>query len=311
MSAFKLLSVTFLIAVVSNYSAPISAQDFIEPETCELSIASDSAIDWRGLYGRGYEVFEPSEDFEVIMVEVRHIGPPCEFFITATDLGGSVRPSLNGSGGQLAYDLRRQPSGPSIFSPDFIGDQFSRLAGRFGPGPNSTTVELYLTIPSGQAIGGGAYNGQPILRLFRDDPTGPDLMDEVVVDVTVPVPSVLSVEIAEAAPGLRSMDVDLGNLGRDVNKTVVFEVRSNAAITASVSSQNNGMLAHFAGGPSIPYTLSLGDNQMNLQNSAQTIRLRDTGSLLQPVTLDITVNGNPGAAAGQYNDSLMITFIAD
>ncbi len=311
MSPFNPITKYFLFASVAIYAAPASAQDFIEPETCDLSITADSAIDWRGLYGRGYEVFEPSEDFEVIMIEIRHIGPACEFFITAADLGGSVRPSLNGSGGQLAYDLRRQPSGPSILSPDFMGDQISRLSGRFGAGPGTTVVELYLTIPPGQTIQGGLYNGQPVLRVFRDDPTGPDLLDEVVVDVTVPVPSVLSVDIADAAPGLRSMDVDLGNLGRDVNKTVIFDVRSNAAITASVSSQNNGTLAHFAGGPGIPYTLSLGNNEMNLQNSAQILRLRDTGSLYQPLALDISVNGNPNAAAGQYSDSLTITFVVD
>lgn len=287
------------------------AQDFVEPEDCDLEITADSAIDWRGLYGRGYEVFEPAEYFEVVMVEIRHVGPPCEFFLTAATINDPIRPSLDGPGGRLAYDLRREPSGPSIFSDDFLGDQFSRISGQFGAGVQSQAAILYLAIPPGQAVGGGAYSGQPILRVFRNDMNGPDLLDEVSINVFVPVPSVLSVELAEAGPGARTMDIDLGNLGRSVDRTVFFEVRSNAQIKASVSSLNKGVLAHFAGAPGIPYRLFLGNREIELENPAASVEINDTLTLYQPVPLKIQVDGNANAAAGAYSDTVTVTFAVD
>lgn len=300
-----------VLAFATTFATGVSAQDFIEPQACELEITADSAIDWRGLYGRGYEVFEPGEYSEVVMVEIRHMGPPCEFFLTAASIGGGTRPALMGPSDMLYYDLRREPSGPSIFSPDFLGDQFSRISGQFGAGFQSQSALLYLTIPAGQAVRGGAYAGQPILRVFRDDMDGPDLLDEVTVDVSVPVPAVLSVELADAGPGVRAMDIDLGDLGKSVERTVFFEVRSNAQIVASVSSQNRGTLAHFAGAPGIPYRLMLADKEVDLDNPATTVSLNNTQALYQPVPLNIQIDGNENAAAGSYSDSVTVTFMVD
>lgn len=287
------------------------AQDFVEPEVCDLEITADSAIDWRGLYGRGYEVFEPAEYFEVILVEIRHVGPPCQFFLTAASIDDSFTPSLAGPSGRLVYDLRSEPSGPSIFSPDFLGDQFSRLSGQFAAGVQSQSAILYLAIPPGQAVSGGQYSGQPILRVFRNDMDGPDLLDEVTVDVIVPVPPVLSVELAEAGPGVRTMDIDLGNLGGSVDRTVFFEVRSNAPIKAGVSSQNKGKLAHFAGAPGIPYRLLLGDREIDLENPTGSVELSDTRTRYEFVPLNIQVDGNANAAAGVYSDTVTVTFVVD
>lgn len=311
MRAHTPLFVAPVLAIAAALPSASAAQDFVEPEVCDLELTADSAIDWRGLYGRGYEVFEPAEYFEVVMVEIRHVGPPCEFFLTAASIGDSFSPSLAGPGGRLAYDIRREPSGPSVFSPDFLGDQFSRISGQFGAGVQSQSAILYLAIPPGQAVSGGAYSGQPILRLFRSDNDGPDLLDEVTVDVFVPVPPVLSVELAEAGPGVRTMDIDLGNLGQTVDRTVFFEVRSNAPITASVSSENAGMLAHFAGAPGIPYRLLLGDKEVNLDNPAASVKLNDTQTLYQPIPLNIQVDGNANAAAGAYSDTITVTFVVD
>lgn len=311
MRALTPLFVASGLALAASLPTASLAQDFVEPEVCDLEITADSAIDWRGLYGRGYEVFEPSEYFEVVMVEIRHVGPPCEFFLTAASFGDSFQPSLAGPGNRLIYDLRREPSGPSIFSPDFLGDQFSRVSGQFGAGVQSQSAILYLTIPPGQAVSGGAYSGQPILRVFRNDADGPDLLDEVTVDVFVPVPPVLSVELADAGPGARTMDIDLGNLGRPIDRTVFFEVRSNAPITANVSSQNKGVLAHFAGAPGIPYRLLLGDREVSLENASASVELNDTRTLYQPVPLKIQVEGNANAAAGTYSDTVTVTFVVD
>jgi hypothetical protein len=160
-------------------------------------------------------------------------------------------------------------------------------------------------------VSGGAYSGQPILRAFRNDSDGPDLLDEVTLDVFVPVPPVLSVELADAGPGVRSMDIDLGNLGQSVDRTLFFEVRSNAPITASVSSQNKGLLAHFAGAPGIPYRMLLGDREIKLDDPTASVSLNDTRTLYKPVPLNIQIDGNANAAAGTYSDIVTVTFVVD
>lgn len=301
----------FIPAAFAMTAVSGQAQDFIETEACELEMNVETVVDWRGLYGRGYEVFDPTDNVEVIMLEIRHVGPPCEFFLTASSSPNQLQPSLIGPSDELAFDLRRDPSGPSIISPDFFGDQFSRLEGQFGSGLLTMSVPLYLAIPPLQAVGGGSYSGQPILRLFRDNPGAPDLMDEIPIDVLVPVPAVLSVELQDASPGVRSLEIDLGSLSQSIERTTVFDIRSNASVYASIASQNRGLLAHFAGAPGIPYRLFFGDGEVNLDAPSAVLTLPNTRTLTTPVPLYIRVNGNAYAAAGQYSDTLTVTFVVE
>jgi len=46
-------------------------------EPCALELSVDNSVDWRGLYGRGYEVFEDGESFETVTISVRHRGAAC------------------------------------------------------------------------------------------------------------------------------------------------------------------------------------------------------------------------------------------
>ena len=293
------------------FAQPPVAQDIMDLEACRLSVSVDNAVDWRGLYGRGYEVFEPAENFEVVAVQVRHEGPACRFFLSAAPLGEAGSPALQGSGESLLYDLRRMPDGPSILSPDYLGSEFSRIVGQFGEGVTSQVYQIYLAIPSSQLVGGGTYTGQAIVRVFRDDPDGPSLADEAGIAVSVPVASVLNVEPSDAAPGLRTMDIDLGTLSLPVERSLGFEIRSNAPVRAQVASQNRGMLAHFAGAPGIPYRVTIGGALVDLAIPRAEVTITQLKTLERSLPMVITVDGAENAAAGQYSDTMTITFIAD
>lgn len=290
---------------------PAAPQDFVELEVCRLSVSVDNAVDWRGLYGRGYEVFEPAENFEVVAVQVRHEGPPCRYFLTATPLGEGGSPALQGPGESLLYDLRRLPDGPSILSPDYLGSEFSRIVGQFGAGVQSQVHQIYLAIPASQLVGGGMYGGFAAIRAFRDDPDGPSLADEAGIAISAPVPSVLNVEPADAAPGVRMMNIDLGPLSRPVSQSLGFDIRSNAPVRAHIASQNRGVLAHFAGAPGIPYRVSIGGTAIDLSLASATVNITHSKTLQNLLPMIIIVDGVENAAAGQYSDTMTITFIAD
>ncbi|WP_374408442.1 hypothetical protein [Pelagerythrobacter sp.] len=311
MMAFKSFARTGSLIASIAVAQPALAQELVDLEVCRLSVSADNAIDWRGLYGRGYEVFEPAENYEVVAVQVRHEGPACNFFLSAAPLGGSGSPALEGPQEQLLYDLRRMPDGPSILSPDYFGSEFSRIDGQFGPGAQSQTYQLYLAVPSSQLVGGGTYTGQAVLRVFRDDSDGPALADEAGVAISVPVESVLNVELADAAPGVRTMDVDLGSLSRSMERSVLFEIRSNASVRARIASQNRGTLTHFAGAPGIPYRMMVGEVPVDLSSSNAEIDVTPAKTQQSALPMTIAVDGAEIAAAGQYSDLVTITFIAD
>ena len=69
---FACLTGAFLLL----HSTPSLAQDEVtlSEEPCTLKLTVDNSVDWRGLYGRGYEVFEDGESFETVTISVRHQG---------------------------------------------------------------------------------------------------------------------------------------------------------------------------------------------------------------------------------------------
>ncbi len=310
MMSSRLLAV-LAAATLPGAALPATAQDLMTPEPCRLEMRVENSIDWRGLYGRGYEVFDDEESFEVTTVTIRHEGAACDYFLTGTSQEAAGMPQLRGPYGALAFDVLRQPNGPSVISQDFSGTQLSRLQGRFGDGISAQQITLYVAIPPGQFVGGGAYSGQALLRLFRSDLGAPELEDQAAIDVVASVPSTMKVESAEAGPGNRALDVDLGNLEPGVQRALDFAVRSNAPVEVSVDSANRGILAHTAGARGIPYRLTVAGQAVDLTAPVERSPATQATRSPQSIPFQITVDPQPGAAAGSYSDTLTITFVVD
>ena len=279
---------------------------------CELELTGDTSIEWRGLYGRGYEVTGQQQDFETLGITVRHQGAACEYFIIATPNSGGADNVLLGAGDQLYWDLLSQTSGPSIVTRDFFGSADTRLRGAFGPGVGGQSIMLFFTIPPSQFVRGGYYDGQLLLRLFRDDGGSPELVSELPVALIAPVASILQVRSAEFGPGVRETTIDLGDLTVPSTQSLNFEVISNATVGVTFVSRNNGFLAHEFSAPGVPYDLRLNGTQLSLDGSAQQRLDLATPGARSVAEVEIAVRPVPdGLAAGRYADSLTITFVAD
>lgn len=297
-------------AAASLQAAPALAEALPSDSECRLEMEVDSAVTWHGPFGRGYEVFDAEESIEVAAVSVRHEGAPCRYFLTAAPSEGDEN-VLHGPAGALRFDILQQPSGPSLLSPDYAGSQFSRLPGQFGAGLGAQEVMLYVMIPPGQFVAGGTYSGQSILRLFRDDPAGPELADQAPVGVVAPVAAILEVDSPDAGAGSRAVNLDLGDLTVGIDRTLDFVVRSNAPVAARFDSANGGMLAHHAGAPGIAYRLSVGSAAVDLKNTLATYPLGTPGAGDLPVPVRITIPAQANAAAGDYHDTLTVVFTVD
>ena len=280
-------------------------------EECQLDLQIDNNVDWRGPYGRGYDVFDIEQSFEIVTLSIRHQGRACDYFLTGIDEDGGGKQTLRGPNGQLTYDVLLQPSGPSALSPDYLGDQLSRVRGRFPSGAGIQTVTLYLAVPAGQFVPGGAYSGRTLFRLFEDDFGTPVLAGQAVLGMIVPVTTALKVESRDIGPGQRDLSIDLGDLSRGADHTLDFSVASNAGVTAEVSSANRGKLAHFANAPGIPYRFWLGGQALDLSQPFARRGLSIPGATAASLPVRVAVDPQPDAAAGDYSDTLTITFIVD
>lgn len=308
---FACLTGAFLLL----HSTPSLAQDEVtlSEEPCTLKLTVDNSVDWRGLYGRGYEVFEDGESFETVTISVRHQGAACQFVLTAAPLSSGGVNALTGPGDPLYYDVLKTTSGPSFLSTDFQGTATSRVEGQFSSGRSVQGATMYVSIPANQVVRGGIYSGQVIVRLFRADNGIQDLVAEVPLVILAPVASVLKIRSDDFPQGIRETSIDLGDLSRATRAAIDFNIMSNAEVAVTFQSANRGHLAHEAGAPGIKYNLAFKGDNIDLSTAAASSRISYMPSRTErAVPIEIVVPTPTGLpAAGQYSDTLMVTFTAE
>ncbi|NJM49858.1 MAG: fimbria/pilus outer membrane usher protein [Sphingomonadales bacterium] len=315
-SGFRgIISGTFLMCGSVYSGAAMAQNDVLDTGTgpCEMHLNAENSVDWRGSYGRGYEVFDNSPSYESFTISVSKEGGPCDFFLTASPIGAPAAGQLTGPEGSLTYDILKTTNGPSFLNADFLGSQLSRIEGRFGSGSGAYSGALFVTVPTGQFVRGGTYSGQALIRLFRDDLNGPELIAETPVAILAPVASVLRVRSDSFGNGNRETSIDFGDLSLPSSHNIDFEITSNADIAVSFQSANSGKMAHEFGGPSIGYDITLRGEEIDLSQQVATRRLNyrgDDQSQSMPVEISVIPPGGI-PPAGRYSDTLMVTFTAD
>ena len=171
---------------------------------------------------------------------------------------------------------------------------------------------FYFTIPPSQFVRGGFYDGQLLLKLFRDDGGAPELIDEVPVALAASVPSILQVRSDEFGGGMKETTMDLGDLTIPSNRLINFDVISNATVGITVESLNKGLLAHEFKGPGIPYDLRVNGSRVSLDAVAmERIEMSaPDGSNFAEIEISLR-QAYSALPAGRYSDRLTITFKAD
>lgn len=309
--------VTAALAVLAT-CAPIdmalAQMDMLAPPagSCQLELSGDTSIEWRGLYGRGYEVTSHEQNFEPVSLEVRHSGAACDYYIVATPMSPRGENVLTNAGEKLYWDLLQDTNGPTLVSRDFLGSLANQLGGRFGPVTAAQPITLFFTILPGQFVRGGNYSGRILLRLFTTGDEGPELVAEQPIALIATVASILEIRSDEFAGGQRELTLDLGNLSTAPQRSIDFDLRSNASIGVSFASLNRGLLAHQFNAPGVPYDVRMNGFEIPLDYPrSQPLDLMAPGGS-QSATIEIIVPpATDMLAAGHYTDALTITFTGD
>lgn len=297
--------------LLSLAALPALAQEEVDPASgpCRLELVVNSAVDWLGPLGRGYEVFGGGEAYETAGVEIRHVGAACRFALTGSASMGGVRPELSNGSSRLTYDIVSGTNGPSLLSQDYFGTQTSRIEGRFEAGSGVQVVPLLIAIPAGQFVRSGSYQGQAILRLFAAEEGSELLAAETPLTIATRVASGLEIRSPEFGPRLRETSIDLGEISGGVERELDFTVRANADVNVSFRSENGGRLAHAHGAPGIPYQLNVrGVSVDPAVGGMVSMPFREDGTEHDlPILIEIPESPE-GRAAGDYRDTLLITF---
>lgn len=93
---------------------------------CDLELTGDTSIEWRGLYGRGYEVTGTQQEFETLGVTVRHQGAACDYFLVATPNSAGSDNVLLGAGDRIFLGLAKSDQRTVDREPRFL--RFARHA---------------------------------------------------------------------------------------------------------------------------------------------------------------------------------------
>lgn len=290
----------------SGLAAAAAAQDGPQPEPCQLELATTGSVEWRGLYGRGYDVLEPAEAFEPVTVIVRHTGAACRFFLTAS--AGPGGQQLVGPAGRLTYDILSEPQGRSVLTADYLGTETSRIYGEFAEGAAEESKALYVAIPVDQFVAGGRYHSTALLRAFRMGASGPELAGEAPLAVTTFVPSVAKANLASLPDGVRETMIDFGDLTVPQTQTLTLQIRTNADISLSLQSSHGGKLVHDAGFAKLPYMVRMRGQPVNLASRLRFGRAETMASRQLELPIDLTIASTRGQLpAGHYSDTLLVT----
>lgn len=300
-----LLAIAFApaaFAMEEQSSPPIGIPQGEDP--CRLDLSVKRQVYWNGLYGRGYEAGS-SIGYEPAQLAISHSGAACDFFIVISN----VDEGLSGPGGRLAYDILDTPGGRSLDSRDPLGSPFTRLSGAFSQDSGTIDEQLFVSIPSGQALRTGSYTGGAILRLYRDGAL-PELISQVQLPIIVPIAPVLSISSADLGFA-KSASISLGNLEAGGRAQIGFVVDTNMPISIRAESENAGTLRHEHGVASIPYRTTVEGQIFDLSAGAASRSIDIAPGVGKNVLIAIDTDPQKGAPAGSYSDTLTLIFSSE
>lgn len=293
---------------------PAHGQDFGNRNAdgpCRIEIAQGASVQWRGIRGRGYEIYDRARTFEIFEIPLRHTGAACRFHVTLSPQGGSATLTGGAGGDPLQYDVVSTPDGRSLLSQSYAGNETSILSGEMNAGTWETTLQLYLAIPPGQLVRAGEYRGGAMIRLFQSSNGGlATPVSEAIVSFYAAVPAQVRARL-DGQSGGASLSMNFGDLRQSPVRSVELELSSNAQVGVSLSSVNNGRLMHESGRVGVPYSVTLSNTPLPLSG---TTRLpMATGRSGQEIAIPLTVAVGPVTGtlvAGRYNDTLTVTITA-
>lgn len=254
----------------------------------------------------------------------------CDFGIGITKGGGAsyaTRRAITGSK-TISYNLYKQSALTNVIKdvPD-ISSVNDVVTGGFQTGTNlSQTILYYLEIPynlatSPSLVGAGTYTDSFTLSLYEgSDPLAfVTAVDDATISLTITVPSMIGISLVDSGGSFQSANttrnINFGTLSEGIYSQFDVRLRTNAGLSVTFSSENNGKLKHVnpAATSVVPYKFYVNGALLNLSTSSGTpvVGLTAGGQtaisgLAYPVRAVIGTIPSSNLA-GNYQDVLTIT----
>lgn len=272
-------------------------------------------------------------------VAIEHQGEAIpDWFLSATAGGGTYthrEASRTDPNAEISYQL--YPVNPDGETPVLASPSFSGFSGAnvitgppFTESPGTSVIQvytIYFRIPQEQFKPSGTYSDTFELRLYQGTPGDPNthtLRSHATVNVTIRMARLVDL-FAVQEPGIRTMDLTrqvtdrlLAVVHERSNADTGYEVRITSANLAAAPAgtttpflaQNNGTATldyslRYGGAPALPWT----NGTVVVTDSAETTATAGSPYWITR-DLEISYNGSPSLAAGDYEDRLIITIVA-
>ena len=287
---------------------------------CNMQSDNIRNVSFTGGSGSGYDVFDTGVYPQAIPVTISNKKGSCSYFLTfSSGQAGSYSRQMRDGGNNLQYQLFDSPSQSNILKDLPSASAGEVLQGTLD-GREEPQHDFYLVLPPQQVVPPGVYQDTITITLYEGTLSSYTEIRSRNVRLQAVVGEQIDVSITDNAmpfdTGQTSRIIDFGILTE--GETSIFDilVRSNAGYTVTLESQNSGAMRILdPTDPSIvPYVFQVNGAAINLSGGnpvtvSNSVARTPPGGITHDV--EVTVGEIGEATAGNYEDNIMITVIAN
>ncbi len=223
---------------------------------------------------------------------------------------------LNGAN-VLNYQLYDQASQTNILKDLPSATASEVLSGNF-TGRGSQQLSFFLVIPTEQVVRPGTYTDTVTVTAYEGDLTNNIQHRTRTLTISATVLEQIDLSLVNPGgsfnPSLTSRLIDFGILQAGKFSDFDLRVRSNIGYSVTLSSQNQGNMAHIdpTDTSRVPFSFTANSANVDLSGPAATVinTPLPTSPLGVPYPMRVTVGAIGNASAGDYRDNITITVIA-
>jgi len=291
----------------------------LSAEACRLRLGNVPLLNFNGSSGAGYESFDSTNYPQPVPLTItNNRRQACDYFITFSEgSSGTFNRTLRSGPNTLNYQLYDQASQASILKDLPVAAVNEVLNGRF-TGRGNQQLSFYLVIPIEQVVRPGTYTDTVTLTVYTGNLTNNTQQRTRTLTISITVLEQIDLSLVNPGTGfnptLTSRLIDFGILQAGKFSDFDLRVRSNIGYSITLSSQNQGNMAHIdpTDTSRIPYLFTANGSNVDLSGPSTTVINTPlvTSSLGTPYPMRVTVGTINNASAGDYQDNITITIIA-
>ena len=287
---------------------------------CDFSAAS---VQISYSAGSGMGEYNPFDNYNTSMqlkFELDNVDGSCNYFVTLGAGASASRKLLSGMQ-QLNYEVYSDPTFTTRMLPYQSQGRQNGVKGVIEAGKRSDTRFAYITIPKNQ---NAIYTSQKytdllkfeIYQILPDDTN--QYEQNAAINLKVGVKSALNFSISEQpyvfAQGIHNKELNLHILSdHEIKKQIYFVVQHNTPYNIFLSSENDMKLIHQrSDGYALNYQFIIDGRAVDLTSqpcNSFTYSKREVNQNLT-IPVEVVVPSQSGLIAGDYKDTVYITFQA-